>query len=54
VLELVAERPKQSGVVYAGSRDGVDKLSQKLVAAGVPANARWHQLPRGRRAPLFW
>jgi ATP-dependent DNA helicase RecQ len=39
VLELVAERPKRSGVIYAGSRDGVDKLSQKLVAAGVPALA---------------
>jgi ATP-dependent DNA helicase RecQ len=37
VRELVAERPKRSGVIYAGSRDGVDKLSQKLVADGVPA-----------------
>src|SRR5215475_1658076 len=37
LLELVAERPKRSGVIYAGSREGVDKLSQKLVAAGVPA-----------------
>ena len=34
VLELVAERPKRSGVIYAGSRDGVDKLAEKLVAAG--------------------
>src|SRR6516165_5769271 len=39
VLELVAERPKRSGVIYAGSRDGVDELSGKLVAAGVPALA---------------
>ena len=38
-LELVAERPRRSGVIYAGSRDGVNKLSQKLVAAGVPALA---------------
>src|SRR5262249_35738377 len=34
VLELVAERPKRSGVIYAGSRDGVDKLAEKLVATG--------------------
>jgi ATP-dependent DNA helicase RecQ len=27
VLELVSERPKRSGVVYAGSRDGVDQLA---------------------------
>jgi ATP-dependent DNA helicase RecQ len=39
VLELVAERPRQSGVIYAGSRDGVDELSRKLIAAGVPAMA---------------
>ena len=39
VLELVAERPKRSGVIYAGSRDGVDKLAERLVAAGVPALA---------------
>jgi ATP-dependent DNA helicase RecQ len=39
VLELLAERPQRSGVVYAGSRDGVDKLAEKLVAAGVPALA---------------
>ena len=39
VLELVAERPQRSGVIYAGSRDGVDRLAEKLVAAGVPALA---------------
>ena len=39
MLELVAERPKRPGVVYAGSRDGVDELSRKLIAAGVPAMA---------------
>jgi ATP-dependent DNA helicase RecQ len=37
VLELVAERPKRSGVIYVGSRDGVDSLADKLVAAQVPA-----------------
>jgi ATP-dependent DNA helicase RecQ len=39
VMELVAERPNRSGVVYAGSRDGVEKLAAKLVEAGVPALA---------------
>ena len=39
VLELVAERPKRSGVIYVGSRDGVDKLAEKLLAARVPALA---------------
>ena len=34
VLELVAERPKRSGVIYAGTRDGVDELAKKLAAAG--------------------
>jgi len=39
VLELVAERPRRSGVIYVGSRDGVDILSEKLIAARVPALA---------------
>ncbi|RPI46314.1 MAG: RecQ family ATP-dependent DNA helicase, partial [Hyphomicrobiaceae bacterium] len=39
VLELVAERPMRSGVIYVGSRDGVDKLAGKLLAARVPALA---------------
>ena len=39
VLELVAERADRSGVVYAGTRDGVDKLAARLVARGVPALA---------------
>ncbi len=30
VLELVAERPGRSGIVYAGTRDGVDALAAKL------------------------
>jgi ATP-dependent DNA helicase RecQ len=50
VLELVAERPNRSGVIYAGSRDGVDKLSQKLVAAGVPALAYHAGLDKEVRA----
>jgi len=50
VLELVAARPKRSGVIYAGSRDGVDKLSQMLVAAGVPALAYHAGLDKDVRA----
>ncbi len=50
VLELVAERPNRSGVVYAGSRDSVDKLAEKLVAAGVSALAYHAGLDKGLRA----
>jgi len=39
VEELVLARPGQSGVIYAGSRDGTDKLAERLKAAGVPALA---------------
>ncbi|MDX2203231.1 MAG: DNA helicase RecQ [Hyphomicrobiaceae bacterium] len=39
VIELVTERQGRSGVVYAGSRDGVDELAAKLAAEGVPALA---------------
>jgi ATP-dependent DNA helicase RecQ len=39
VQELVAERPGVSGVVYVGSRDGVDALAERLQAQGVPALA---------------
>src|SRR5689334_17891554 len=39
VLELVAERPNRSGVIYVGSRDNVDKLAEQLIAARVPALA---------------
>jgi ATP-dependent DNA helicase RecQ len=39
VLKLVADRPRRSGVIYVGSRDGVDKLAEKLIAARVPALA---------------
>jgi ATP-dependent DNA helicase RecQ len=50
VLELVAERPKRSGVIYAGTRDGVDELAEKLVAAGAPALAYHAGLDKGLRA----
>lgn len=50
VLDLVAERPNRSGVVYAGSRDSVDKLAEKLVAAGVSALAYHAGLDKSLRA----
>jgi ATP-dependent DNA helicase RecQ len=37
VVELVKARRDRSGVIYAGSRDGCDKLAEQLVAEGVPA-----------------
>jgi ATP-dependent DNA helicase RecQ len=39
VAELVAERPGKSGVIYAGTREGVERLTAALVEAGVPALA---------------
>jgi ATP-dependent DNA helicase RecQ len=50
VLELVAERPNRSGVVYAGSRDGVDRLALALNQAGVPAMAYHAGLDKAVRA----
>ena len=47
VLELVAERPGRSGVVYAGSRDGVDKLAEKLRRRR--ASRRWPTTPASTR-----
>ena len=49
VEELVLARPGRSGVVYAGSRDGTDKLAERLVAAGVPALAYHAGLDRNLR-----
>ena len=50
VLELVAERPGRSGVVYAGSRDGTDKLAEALATPGVPALAYHAGLDKDVRA----
>ena len=50
MLELVAARPGRSGVVYAGSRDGVDKLAEALRGAGVPALAYHAGLDKQVRA----
>jgi ATP-dependent DNA helicase RecQ len=50
VLELAGERPGVSGVIYAGTRDGVDELAARLVAEGVPALAYHAGLDKGVRA----
>ena len=50
VMELVAERTGRSGVVYAGSRDGVDELAAKLAAEGIPALAYHAGLDKTVRA----
>jgi ATP-dependent DNA helicase RecQ len=49
VVELVAARPGRSGVVYAGSRDGTEKLAEALRQAGVPALAYHAGLDRKLR-----
>jgi ATP-dependent DNA helicase RecQ len=50
VVELVTERPGQSGVVYAGTRKGTEELAQMLALAGVPALAYHAGLDKGVRA----
>src|SRR6202012_5282502 len=49
VVDLVTARPGRSGVVYAGSRDGTEKLAEALRAAGVPALAYHAGLDRQLR-----
>jgi len=49
VTELVTARPNRSGVVYAGSREGAEKLAAALRAAGVPALAYHAGLERELR-----
>lgn len=49
VVELVTARPERSGVVYAGSRDGTEKLAQALRDAGAPALAYHAGLDRRLR-----
>jgi len=50
VAELVAARPDRSGVIYAGSRDGTEKLAELLRGEGVPAHAYHAGLDKGLRA----
>ncbi len=49
VVELVKARPGQCGVVYSGSRDGTERLAEKLQAEGVPAVAYHAGLERRLR-----
>ena len=37
VVELVSERPRRSGVVYCGSRDGCDRLAEAMRGRGINA-----------------
>lgn len=39
VAALIKARPGRSGVVYSGSREGADRLAERLAADGVPARA---------------
>jgi len=50
VVELIKARRDRSGVVYAGSRDGCDRLAEQLVAEGVPALAYHAGLEKQLRA----
>ena len=50
VEALVAERRGRSGVIYAGSRDGTEKLAARLAASGVPALAYHAGLDKDLRA----
>ncbi|MFN3512578.1 MAG: DNA helicase RecQ [Phenylobacterium sp.] len=50
VVELVKARPDRSGVVYAGSREGTEKLAEALREAGVPAQAYHAGLDKAVRA----
>ncbi len=49
VVELVTARPGRSGVIYAGSRDGTEKLAEALRQSGVPALAYHAGLDRNLR-----
>ncbi|HWE18324.1 MAG TPA: DNA helicase RecQ [Hyphomicrobiaceae bacterium] len=49
VLELVAERPGRTGIVYAGTRKGTEELAERLAASGVPAVAYHAGLDKGVR-----
>ena len=49
VVEIVSGAPGCSGVVYAGSRDGVERLAETLRGAGVDALAYHAGLEKGVR-----
>ncbi len=50
VIDLVRQRAGQAGVVYTGSRDGADKLAERLAQAGVKALAYHAGLDTSLRA----
>ena len=55
VAQLVAERRGRSGIVYCGSRDGAEKLAERLVGDGIPARAYHAGLDKAVRAQaLTW
>ena len=55
VAQLVHERRGRSGIVYCGSRDGVEKLAERLVADGIPARPYHAGLDKKVRAEaLTW
>ena len=55
VSALVQARRGRSGVVYAGTRDGVERLAERLAADGVPAKAYHAGLDKAvRQQRLSW
>jgi ATP-dependent DNA helicase RecQ len=50
IVELVTARRGRSGVVYAGSRDGTERIAEALRQAGVPALAYHAGLERNLRS----
>ena len=55
VAALVKARKGGSGVVYAGTRDGVERLAERLAAEGVPAKAYHAGLDKAvRQERLTW
>jgi ATP-dependent DNA helicase RecQ len=55
VARLVADRRGRSGIVYCGSRDGAERLAERLAADGTPARAYHAGLDKAVRGDaLAW
>ncbi len=55
VADLVKARPGRSGIIYTGSRDGAEKLAERLAGEGVAAKAYHAGLDKGvRHDRLSW
>ena len=55
VASLIKARGGRSGIVYSGSRDGAEKLAERLAGEGVAAKAYHAGLDKGvRHARLNW